>query len=481
MTRGNALPARSCLAHTPSALPQANAERIIADTRRWRHRDEALKMKLHLVSLGCAKNLVDSEGMLGRLVQAGCNITPIPDDADIIIINTCSFIESAVNESIDTILELARYKGAGSCQRLVVTGCLPERFRETIVATLPEVDVFLGTGAFDKIIPAVIEPLGGLRCHLPNPDETPFQKQATPRILSSHPLAYIKIAEGCDRHCTYCIIPKLRGQQKSRYLKDIVSEARTLISSGIKELILVAQDTTNYGKDLKPSVSLSRLLENLAAVSDNIWIRILYGHPDSMDAALIRTISKYSNICSYFDIPIQHVSNSILKKMGRNYSSDHLYKLFENIRSLAPDAALRTTLLVGFPGETDAHFEELLTFIKTVRFDHLGTFTYSDADDLPSHRLPGHIPHHIAERRREQIMYSQQEISSQVNQRHIGNVYDVLVEETVGNNLFSGRTFFQAPEVDGVTTIQSKRLNIGTFARVKIIDALEYDLTGEAV
>lgn len=438
-------------------------------------------MKLHLVSLGCAKNLVDSEGMLGRLIQVGCKITAIPDEADVIIINTCSFIESAINESIDTILELARNKIIGSCQRLIVTGCLPERFRETIIDTLPEVDVFLGTGAFDKIIPAVVEPLDGLRCHLPNPDETCLHKQKIPRILSSHKLAYVKIAEGCDRHCTYCIIPNLRGKQKSRYLKDIVSEAQSLVSSGIKELVLVAQDTTNYGNDLKPSVALTRLLDNLAAVSENIWIRLLYGHPESMDAALIRTVSKYSNICSYFDIPIQHVSSRILKKMGRNYSADHLYKLFDGIRSLVPDAALRTTLLVGFPGETDAHFEELLTFINAVRFDHLGVFTYSDADDLPSHKLSGHVPSNIADQRREQIMSTQQEISSQINQKHIGNVYDVLLEESVENNLFSGRTFFQAPEVDGITFIQAKQLNVGTFARVKIIDALEYDLTGEVV
>ena len=438
-------------------------------------------MKLHLVSLGCAKNLVDSEGMLGRLMQTGCNITLTPEEADVIIINTCSFIESAVNESIDTILELAKYKMAGSCQRLVVTGCLPERFREAIIDTLPEVDVFLGTGAFDKIIPAVVEPLDGSRCHLPNPDDACFQKQASRTILSAHNLAYIKIAEGCDRRCTYCIIPKLRGKQKSRYLQDIISEARSLVSAGIKELILVAQDTTSYGNDLKPPVPLSRVLDNLSEISDNIWIRLLYGHPESMDESIIRTISKYRNICSYFDIPIQHVSGSILKKMGRNYSADNLYKLFDSIRSLVPDAALRTTLLVGFPGETDAHFEELLTFIKAVRFDHLGTFIYSDAEDLPSHKLSGHVPHDIADERREQIMSSQQKISSQINQKHIGKVYDVLIEEAVENNLYTGRTFFQSPEVDGITTIQSKQLNIGTFARVKILDALEYDLTGEVV
>jgi ribosomal protein S12 methylthiotransferase len=438
-------------------------------------------MKLHLVSLGCAKNLVDSEGMLGRLMQAGCTITPSPEEAEVIIINTCSFIESAINESIDTILELARYKTVGSCQRLVVTGCLPERFRETIIDSLPEVDVFLGTGAFNKINSAVLEPLNDAKCHLPNPDIICFQTQTAHRSLSAHHSAYIKIAEGCDRYCTYCIIPKLRGKQKSRYLDDITAEARSLFSSGIKELILVAQDTTSYGNDLKTPVSLSRLLESISKISDNLWIRLLYGHPESIDESLIRTIAKHRNICSYFDIPIQHVNSSILKKMGRNYSSDNLYRLFDNIRSIVPNAALRTTLLVGFPGETETHFEELLTFVNTVRFDHLGTFIYSDADDLPSHHLSNHVPTNIAEDRYAQLMSSQLEISSQINQKYIGNVYDVLVEEIVGNNLYRGRTFFQAPEVDGITYIQSKQPHIGTFNRVRILDAIEYDLTGELV
>ncbi|UCD32751.1 MAG: 30S ribosomal protein S12 methylthiotransferase RimO [Desulfobacterales bacterium] len=436
-------------------------------------------MKLHLVSLGCAKNLVDSEGMLGRLTQAGYTITPYPENAEVIIINTCSFIEPAINESIDTILELARYKKTGSCQRLVVTGCLPERFREAITDTLPEVDFFLGTGAFDQIIPAVVETLNDSRLYLPHPDVTRFQKQPPHRILSSPHLAYIKIAEGCDRHCTYCIIPKLRGRQKSRYLEDIVSEARSLASSGIKELLLIAQDTTNYGNDLNPPISLGRLLENISDISDNIWVRLLYGHPESIDESLIRTVAKHRNICSYFDIPIQHVSSSILKKMGRHYSSDDLYRLFDSIRSLVPDAAIRTTLLVGFPGETETHFKELLAFVKEVRFDHLGTFIYSDADDLPSHKFSNPVPYNIAKERYDQLMSSQLEISSQMNQKHIGNVYDVLVEETVGPNLYSGRTFFQAPEVDGTTYIQSEQLKIGAFARVRIVDAAEYDLTGE--
>jgi len=436
-------------------------------------------MKLHLVSLGCAKNLVDSEVMIGRLMQRGWMNTPNPEKADVIIINTCSFIESAINESIDTILELARYKQTGACQRLIVAGCLPERFREEIIDALPEVDFFLGTGAFSQIVQAVLDPLNASRCLLPDPYLIPLQKPKTQRVLSSSNLAYIKIAEGCNRHCTYCIIPKLRGKQRSRNLEDIVAEARSLVSAGIKELILIAQDTTSYGNDLKPPIPLNRLLEDMSSISDNVWVRFLYGHPESIDESLIRTVAKYQNICSYFDIPIQHVSDSILKKMGRNYSSDSLRILFDKIRSFVSDAALRTTVLIGFPGETDEYFKELIDFIQEVQFDHIGAFIYSDAQDLPSHHLSDHIPNHIAQDRYDQLMSCQAEISLQMNRKHIGAVYDVLIEKALGDNLFSGRTFFQAPEVDGTTYIHSEQLEIGSFVNARIVDALEYDLTGE--
>lgn len=436
-------------------------------------------MKLHLVSLGCAKNLVDSEMMMGRLMQAGWNSTPDPGKAEIIIINTCSFIESAVNESIDTVLGLARYKQTGVCRRLIVAGCLPERFREDIVHALPEVDCFLGTGAFHEIEKAADGSLDPYECFLPDPDLIPLQKQEFARAISSPHMAYLKIAEGCSRHCTYCIIPKLRGKQKSRRLEDVIAEARFLISSGVKELVLVAQDTTFYGKDLYPPVSLNRLLEDISELSDNVWIRILYGHPESIDDHFIRTVAKHQNICSYFDIPIQHVRDSILKKMGRNYTSDDLRRLYDKIRSFVSDAALRTTVIVGFPGETDKDFEALLTFVKDVRFDHLGVFIYSDSDDIPSHRLPGHIPESVAKDRHDQLMSCQLEISLENNRKHIGSVYAALVEEATEYNLFSGRTFFQAPEVDGITYIHSDQLKIGSFVNIMIADAYEYDLAGE--
>jgi ribosomal protein S12 methylthiotransferase len=438
-------------------------------------------MKLYLTSLGCAKNLVDSEVMLGRLIKAGWRITQDPQNADTIIVNTCSFIESAVNESIDTILELARFKSNGICQRLIITGCLPERYREAVAETLPEVDVFLGTGAFDKIVAAANGDQNIGRCFLPDPNIISCGQQKSLRVLTSSYMAYLKVAEGCSRHCTYCIIPKLRGKQRSRHFEDVVSEAHDLISSGISELILIAQDTTHYGKDLHPPVSLHGLLEKISELSDNIWIRILYGHVESIEDPFIRTVAQHQNICSYFDVPIQHASDRILKKMGRNYTSEDLFRLFDNIRSTVPDAALRTAIIVGFPGETDKDFETLSTFIQDICFDNLGVFIYSDAEDLPSHKLPGRIPKRIALERYDRLMAVQQKISLLNNRKHIGKNYDVLVEESMGNNLYRGRTFFQAPEVDGITDILSRNLHIGSFVHVKIEEASEYDLKGRVV
>ena len=438
-------------------------------------------MKLYLASLGCAKNLVDSELMLGRLIKAGGCITEIPENADTIIVNTCSFIESAINESIDTILELAKHKLDGNCRRLIVTGCLPERFREALAESLPEVDIFLGTGAFDNIESAVDGNLNDERCYLPDPNERSFMKQDSFRARSSAYMAYLKISEGCSRHCTYCIIPKLKGKQRSRRPDDIVNEARDLIASGVKELILIAQDTTHYGVDLDPPFPLYRLLEKISKLSEDVWIRILYGHVESIEDPFIRTVAEHRNICAYFDVPIQHASDRILKRMGRNYTSEDLYRLFDNIRSAIPHAALRTAIIVGFPGETDKDFEKLLTFIQEIRFDNLGVFIYSDAEDLHSHKLSNHVPESVAVDRYDRLMSLQQKISLAQNRTHVGKTYRVLVEESIGSNLYRGRTFFQAPEVDGVTNIYSGTQTVGSFIRVRIENAFEYDLKGKAV
>ncbi len=436
--------------------------------------------KLYLENLGCVRNLVDSEIMLGRLTRAQCKVTNDPAEAEVIVVNTCSFILNAVNESIDTILALAKHKESGRCRRLIVTGCLPERFRKDIVESLPEVDVFLGTGAYDRIVDAVEGRLDVSRSVLPDPDTIIFPNDIPSRVLNVPHTAYVKVAEGCDRHCSYCIIPKLRGRQRSRPPEAIIAEARSLITSGVSEIILVAENTTDYGRDMSPPLHLSDVIEEIAGLSPDFWLRVLYGHPESIDEAFIQTVAAYDPVCPYFDLPIQHAADTVLKKMGRTYSRDDLYRLFENIRQILPDAVLRTTVIAGFPGETRQDFETLVQFINDIRFDHLGVFNYSDSEDLTSHRLPGHVPEEIAEERQDQLMAMQADISREKNQFYVGQTLPVLIEESPEAGLYLGRTRFQAPEVDGVTFVYaSSPLSIGRIIDVTITDAFEYDLAGE--
>lgn len=418
--------------------------------------------------------------MLGRLASAGWRIVDAPETAHLIVVNTCSFIEPAADESIDTILELSEYKKAGRCRSLIVAGCLPERYGKAIAEELPEVDLFLGTGAYDRIVDAADGLRPDARCVLPDPDALPVSAQNVPRVRTPAHTAYLKVAEGCSRHCTYCIIPKLRGKRKSRPPEDILSEARSLIAEGVRELVLVAQDTTDYGRDLNPEIGLSDLLSNLADLSEEVWIRFLYGHPESLDEATILAISERPNICSYYDLPVQHASNTVLQRMGRRHPQAHLRKLFQAIRFMDPKAVLRTTVIVGFPGETDRDFEELVRFVEAVRFDHLGVFTYSDAEDLPSHHLSDPVSLKTAEKRRNQLMERQREIAESVNRQYLDRVLTVLVEESPEPGVYTGRTAFQAPEVDGIVYIHGEA-RIGEFARVRITDTLEYDLVGDVV
>lgn len=448
-------------------------------------------MNLFLLSLGCARNQVDSEIMLGRIKRAGWTIVEDPEDADTIVVNTCSFIEDAADESIEMILELAHYKQTGKCKRLIVAGCLPERYRDQIAGQLPEVDAFIGTGAFDRIVDAVEGAKFSGGCLLPDPSTISFQEKDVPRALSTSHMAYLKVAEGCNQGCTYCIIPKLRGKKRSRPAQEIVSEAQSLFASGVKELVLVAQDTTSYGKDLQPPASLSQLVEALATLplqppeGPGAWIRVLYGHPESIDDGFIKTVASYPNICSYFDIPIQHVSSAILKKMGRNYNRGDLDRLFDKIRNEVPGASLRTTLIVGFPGESEKDFKALQRFVESTQFDHLGVFLYSDSEDLRSHRLPNHVPAKVAQERYDQLMSCQLDISARKYQQYIGQKLSVLVEEPVENKLYAGRAPFQAPEVDGLTYIKFSSAQpdpaIGSFSQIKVCDAMEYDLIGDAI
>ena len=454
--------------------------------------------KLYLLSLGCARNLVDSEIMLGRVKRAGWTAVEEPEAADVIVVNTCSFIEDAVEESIELILDLARYKQIGSCKRLVVAGCLPQRYREQIVDQLPEVDTFIGTGAFDHVVEAIEGSKFAKGCLLPDPDIVSPQEPNGPRALSTSHMAYLKVAEGCNRHCTYCIIPKLRGKQRSRPLELVISEARELFAAGVKEVVLVAQDTTAYGKDLRPPTNLSQLVEALAADqrrnsgahtdrndTPGTWIRILYGHPESIEDTFIKTVASHPNVCSYFDIPIQHASSPVLKKMGRRYTRDDLRRLFDKIRSKVPGASLRTTIIVGFPGEREKDFKTLLRFVEEVQFDHLGVFLYSDSNDLASHVLPGHVSAEVAQERYDQLMSCQLDISAQNYRKYIGQTLEILVEEALEDRLYAGRATFQAPEVDGMTYIKSGHASadprIGSFSRIRITDAMEYDLIGDSI
>jgi ribosomal protein S12 methylthiotransferase len=438
-------------------------------------------MNVYLESLGCARNQVDSEEMLARLSAHGWVITADPEMADAIVVNTCSFIESAADESIEAILALAAYKTSGRCRKLVVTGCLPERYREATADELPEVDAFLGTGAFDQIVAVLKTEMPAGRCLLPDPDS--IDVGDGPARTSSVPhAAYLKIAEGCSRTCTYCIIPRLRGRQKSRPREVLLKEARHLAATGARELTLVAQDSTGYGTDLNPPCGLADLLADLADALPETWIRVLYGHPLSLRDETLAVVADRENICPYFDIPIQHSSDSVLRRMGRGHDREALERLFAKIRRAVPGAVLRTTVIVGFPGETEADFEDLLSFVEAVRFDHLGVFTYSDAEDLPSHHLPDPVPAAVARKRHDRLMALQREISSRNLARCDGRVLTVLVEEEEEPGLWVGRSMGQAPEVDGVTYIRAggeATAPLGRFVRVRIVDTLEYDLIGE--
>ena len=437
-------------------------------------------MNIHFVSLGCARNQVDSETMTGLLVQAGHRMSEDPAAAEVIVVNTCSFIEAAINESIDTILALAEFKKTGVCRRLIVAGCLPERFREAIAAELPEVDMFIGTGAFDDIVNAVSGQKKLHECLFPDPDAGGLFEQGAMRRRDAGPMAYLKIAEGCDRRCTYCIIPRLRGKQKSRRPAHILAEAESLVASGVKELVLVAQETTAYGKDIGLQNGLADLLRALSDLSSNTWIRLLYGHPQSISDNVVRSICEAPNICNYFDIPVQHAADAVLRRMGRRYGRNDLYRLMQRIRTLSPEACLRTTLIVGFPGETEADFVKLMQFVTDVKFNHLGVFIYSDSEDLPSSKLSDHVPETVAKRRYDAIMSRQVELSRENNRKYVGRTLQVLIEEKSEPGVYSGRTMGQAPEVDGITFVQGEKLTIGTFADVRITDALEYDLIGDA-
>lgn len=438
-------------------------------------------MKILFISLGCDKNLVDTEVMLGMLASRGYEMTNDEQEADIIVINTCCFIHDAKEESIQNILEMAEYKKNGSAKALIVTGCMAERYRQEILDEIPEVDEVLGTTAYDRILDAVDAALAGQH-EVMTADLDALPLPETKRLVTTggH-FAYLKIAEGCDKHCTYCIIPKIRGNFRSVPMERLLKEAQDLAAQGVKELILVAQETTLYGKDLYGEKSLPKLLRELCKISGIRWIRILYCYPEEITDELIQVIKEEPKICHYLDLPIQHANDTILKRMGRRTSKQELIDIVQKLRKEIPDICLRTTLITGFPGETQEQHEEVMEFIDTLEFDRLGAFTYSLEEDTPAATFEDQIDEEVKEDRQADIMELQQEIAFDKAEDMIGREVLVMIEGKVADeNAYVGRTYRDAPNVDGLIFINTDvELISGDFAKVKVTGALDYDLIGE--
>ena len=438
-------------------------------------------MNILFISLGCDKNLVDSEVMLGLLDSRGYQIVDDETIADVIVVNTCCFIHDAKEESIQTILEMAEYKKTGRLKALVVTGCLAQRYQQEIIDEIPEVDAVLGTASYDKIAEAIDEALDGhTEMYLEDIDRLP-QVSSKRLVTTGGHYAYLKIAEGCDKHCTYCIIPKVRGNYRSVPMEQLLKEAKELAEGGVKELILVAQETTVYGQDIYGEKSLHRLLRELCKIDGIQWIRLLYCYPEEIDANLIRVMKEEPKICHYLDLPIQHASDAILKKMGRRTSKAQLVDTIRTLREEIPDITLRTTLITGFPGETEEQHQELVAFVDEMEFDRLGVFTYSPEEDTPAAEMPDQIPEEVKEDRQAELMELQQEIAFDLAEDMIDREVLVMIEGKVADeNAYVGRTYRDAPNVDGLIFINTdEELMSGDFAKVKVTGAMEYDLIGE--
>ena len=437
--------------------------------------------KVLFISLGCDKNLTDSEEMRGMLVENGYEITNDETEAEVIVINTCAFIHDAKEESVNTILEMARYKEEGTCKALLVTGCLAQRYKEEIAGEIPEVDAVLGTASYDEIIKALNQVFSG-ESFLEFKDINSLPKHSRKRVITTGGyFEYLKIAEGCDKHCTYCIIPKLRGNFRSIPMEQLLSQAEYLAEQGVRELILVAQETTVYGKDLYGEKSLHILLKKLCQIPGIQWIRVLYCYPEEIYPELIQTMKEEPKICHYLDLPIQHCSDRILKRMGRRTTKQELVDIVETLRREIPDIILRTTLITGFPGETQEDHEELMEFIDTMEFDRLGVFTYSPEEDTPAAIMPDQIDEEVKLDRQAELMELQQEISLDKGNDKIGSVVEVMIEGKVADeNAYVARTYGDAPIVDGYIFVNTgTELMSGDFARVHVTGALEYDLIGE--
>lgn len=434
--------------------------------------------KVGMISLGCPKNQVDGEALLAKLAQAGYQIVNEIENSDVMIVNTCGFIEDAKREAIDTILEVAQYKEAGLISAIVVTGCLAERYQDEILKEMPEVDAVIGIGANSDIVKVCDKALCGIKTsNFPNKCYLPLDGE---RMLSTPPhWAYLKIAEGCDNRCAYCAIPGIRGDFRSRTIESVVDEAKSLVNRGVKEIILVAQDTTKYGQDLYGEYSLDKLLKELVKIDGLEWIRLFYCYPQRITDSLIDVIANEDKVCKYIDIPLQHSDATVLKNMNRVGDGNDYRVLLNKMREAIPGLAIRTTFMVGFPGETDEQFENLCEFVKDMKFDKMGCFTFSPEEDTPAFDMENQIDEDVKKRRQEVLMNAQFFITEASNKGRVGNVYKVIVDSFVDGK-YTGRSYMDSPEIDsGIIFTSNKELNIGDFVDVKITDFDGYDLIGE--
>jgi ribosomal protein S12 methylthiotransferase len=454
-------------------------------------RGKPFMKKVGFVSLGCPKNLVDSEVMMGQLAEAGYEITNNADEAETVVVNTCGFIESAKQESVEAILEATRLKEEGKATRVIVAGCLVERYRDDLMKELPEVDAFIGTSQINEILKAADEKFDARNLALSpigNTTATYLYDFDTPRLRAteSH-TAFIKIAEGCDRPCAFCSIPSMRGSFRSRRFGSIIEEARNLAKQGVKELVLIAQDSSRYGEDLGEVDALAALIRALGEIEDIKWIRVMYAYPTHISDAFLAAIAETPKAVKYLDMPLQHASRNVLKLMKRGGTRESLEKLIKRVREKVPGIAIRTTFITGFPGETDEDFEELIKFVQNCRFDNLGVFTYSDEESTPAFDLPNKVDPKIAKQRRSRLMKEQAKISKQINKAKIGNTYKVMFEglSQESDLLFQGRLEGQTQEIDGYILIndvpEKFEPRVGAIYDVKISEAHEYDLIGEIV
>ncbi len=442
------------------------------------------KEKVSLVSLGCPKNLVDAEVMLGYLSREEYEVTTDEQEADIIIVNTCSFIKEAKQESIDTILDLADRKQDGRCRLLIVTGCLPQRYQEELARELPEVDIFVGTGDYPRIAEIIAEKRGTGEQLRYTGDPNFLYDDELPRLQSSpYYSAYLKIAEGCSNCCTYCVIPSLRGAFRSRPMAKLLDEAASLVANGVKEINLIAQDITTYGNDLGDGSSLELLIQELAKLQGLRWIRLLYAYPDGIRESLIDLIKREEKVCKYLDVPLQHISDPVLTRMNRRSSEEEIRSLIARLRSEIPGIALRTSLIVGFPGETEEDFKKLLHFVEETQFDRLGVFCYSREEGTPAAEMPDQVSERVKRERHKRLMRAQARASFKRNRRLIDTVEQVIIEGYSEETelLLKGRSSRQAPDIDGQVYITAGEANVGDIVSLRITDSSDYDLIGEII